>query len=89
MNGNKLHKLKNLVMITTGTVVSLAGIAYIAVQYSKLLTTIFMNNEDNEEENKRNSDRLKSQFRQVKTDEGTSPDDLEIDDIELDLSDFD
>ena len=89
MNGNKLHKLKNLVMITAGTVVSLAGIAYIAVQYSKLLTTIFMNNEDNDEENKRNSDRLKSQFRQVETDEGTSPDDLEIDDIELDLSDFD
>ena len=85
MNDKHLHKLKNLVMITTGTVVSLAGIAYIAVQYSKLLTAIFM--KEDEDEAPRYDERLKSRFRQVQHDEGASPDTLDEDDLEFEIED--
>lgn len=83
MNDKHLHKLKNLVMITTGTVISLAGIAYIAVQYSKLLTAIFM--KEDEDDAPRYDERLKSRFRQVQRDEGTSPDTLDDDDLSIEI----
>lgn len=85
MNDKHLHKLKNLVMITTGTIVSLAGIAFIAVQYSKLLTTIFMNEDDTDPRNLRDSERINSRFSQIKHEDGSSPDTLDEDDLELDL----
>ncbi len=86
MNDKHLHKLKNLVMITTGTIVSLAGIAYIAVQYSKLLTTIFLKNED-EDDTLRYDERLNSRFRQVENEEGTPPDLLDDDDLSIEIED--
>ena len=86
MNEKQLHKLKNLVMITTGTIVSLAGIAYLAVQYSKLLTTVFLKT-DEEDDTLRADERLKSRFRQVGTEEGTSPDTLDEDDLAIEIED--
>lgn len=86
MSDKQMHKLKNFVFITTGTIVSLAGIAYIAVQYSKLLTTLFMKDEGDDVDSK--SDRkLKSRFSQVRREEGTSPDTLDDDDLSIDISD--
>jgi hypothetical protein len=68
----------------TGIVISLAGIVYIVVQYSKLLTALFMKNEENDE-NDTCDKKLRSSLRQVQTDEGTSPDTLDEDDLAVDI----
>lgn len=86
MNEKQLHKLKSLVMITTGTIVSLAGIAYLAVQYSKLLSAVFLKN-DEEDNGGRDDERLKNRFRQVQTEDGASPDTLDDDDLSIELED--
>ena len=84
MNEQKTNHLKNLVIIMTGIVISLAGIVYIVVQYSKLLTALFMKNEENDE-NDTCDEKLRSSLRQVQTDEGTSPDTLDEDDLAVDI----
>jgi len=81
---HKTNHIKNLVIIMTGIIVSLAGIVYIVVQYSKLLTALFMKNEEDDESGC--DTRLKHRFCQVETDEGsTPPDTLEDDDLSVDL----
>ncbi len=86
MSDKQMHKLKNFVFITTGTIVSLAGIAYIAVQYSKLLTTLFMKNEDDDVDAK-SAQKIKSRFSQLQAEEGSAPDALDDDDIAIDIID--
>lgn len=84
MNEHNHSSVKNFVMIMTGIVVSLAGIVYIAVQYSKLLTALFMKNEEGEDDG-RFDEKLKSSLRQVKTEEGSDPNETDETDLSIDL----
>lgn len=86
MNEQNTHSIKNFVMIMAGIVISLAGIVYIAVQYSKLLTALFMKNEEADEDSGKCDEKLKSRFRQVGEDEGTEPDLLDEDDFSIEIT---
>ena len=84
MNEQKTNHLKNLIIIMTGIVVSCAGIIYIAVQYSKLLRTILLKTDDSETEDC--SARMGKRFRQVRDDEGVSPDTLDENDLSAEIN---
>ncbi|MBQ7364238.1 MAG: hypothetical protein IJW46_01425, partial [Clostridia bacterium] len=87
MNEHNTHRLKNFIIMMTGIIISLAGIVYIVVQYSKLLTALIMKNEDAEDEGSKCDAKLRSRFRQVQTDEGeTSPDTLDEDDLSFEIA---
>ncbi len=86
MNEQKTHQLKNLVIIMTGIIVSLASIVYIVIQYSKLLTALFMKNDITEEEGGKVDAKLRSSLRQVDDGEGTPPDTLDEEDITFEIT---
>ena len=87
MDEQKTNHLKNLVLIMMGMIVSFAGIIYIVVQYTKLLTDLLTKKADgDEEEIERFNKKVQNRFPQMEKDEGVSPDTLEEDDITVEIA---
>ena len=75
--------LKDCILMLMGLVISIAGIIYIVLQYSKLLSTPTQYEEN--ERNERVVKKIRSHFKQIHKDEGISPDQMDEGDLAIEL----
>jgi len=83
MNEKNTSRLKDYILIIMGLVISIAGIIFIVVQYTKLLSAPTA--EDESEHEDRFATKLRSHFKQIHKDEGTSPELIDEGDLAIEL----
>ena len=83
MNEKNTSQLKDYILIIMGLVISLAGIIYIVIQYSKLISEPAVDEANDQEDSF--STKLRSRFKQIQQDEGTSPDVIDEGDLSIDI----
>lgn len=84
MNEKETNRIKNLVLIFMGVVVSLAAIVYIVAQYSKLLAVALTKGEALPDDVCAN--KVKSRFRQIPDKENEiTPETLDENDLSVDI----
>lgn len=89
MNEKNSNELKNYVFIVMGLIISLAGIIYIIVQYSKLLSDPLIEESESDEkavESEIFLKRVRNRFKQVRDDEGVNPDYIDDGDFSIEIS---
>ena len=84
MNKKTTSQLKDCILIVMGLVISLAGIIFIIVQYTKLISA-----PNPEEENRDRVDRvtkkIRNHFKQIHHEDGINPDQLDEGDLSIEL----
>ena len=83
MNEKNTSRLKNYILIIMGVVISIAGIIFIVVQYTKLLSAPTA--EEEVEHDDRVVKKIRSHFKQIHKDEGTSPELIDEGDLSINL----
>ncbi len=83
MNERKANHLKNIIIIITGVIVSLAGILYIIKQYSKLLSSVLTSSD--EAHSNVCKKKIDNRFKQVANDEDVIEEISEEDDISAEI----
>ena len=83
MNKKNTSQLKDYMLIIMGLVISIAGIIFIVLQYNKLLSAPAA--EDESEHEDRYATKLRSHFKQIYKDEGTSPELIDEGDLSIEL----
>ena len=83
MNQKNTSKLKDYIMIVMGLVISIAGIIFIIVQYTKLLSA--PSTEEENEHDERVVKKIRSHFKQIHQDEGVCPTHMDEGDLSIEL----
>ncbi len=83
MNKKNTSQLKDYILIIMGLVISIAGIIFIVVQYNKLLSAPSPYEENEHDE--RVMKKIRSHFKQIHKDEGTSPELIDEGDLSLEI----
>lgn len=83
MNKKTTSQLKDYILIIMGLVISIAGIVFIFIQYTKLLSA--PSPEEENEHDERVVKKLHSHFKQIHHDEGTSPELIDEGDLSIEI----
>ena len=83
MNKKTTSQLKDYILIVMGLVSSIAGIIFIIVQYTKLLSAPSLDEESDHVE--RVDKKLRSHFKQIHKEEGISPEQKDEGDLAIEL----
>ena len=84
MNKKTTSQLKDYILIVMGLVISIAGIIYIIVQYTKLLSAPSPEDEESDRA-ERFDKKLRSHFKQIHKEEGISPEQMDEGDLAIEL----